>query len=99
MLKIYSGSLNFFLFFEKNGKRNKANVSYHSPLGVIFGVPKYAASLTNVVRERNIQTYFRQNLIEINADRKEAVFENLDTKENITHNVSLWRLRVTKLCN
>ena len=81
--------INIYIFFlEKNGKRNKANVSFHSPLGVIFGVQKYAASLMNVVRERNIQTHFRQNLIEIHADRKEAVFENLDTKEKITHNVS-----------
>ena len=45
---------------------------------MIFGVKKYADALWDIVRERDIQVNLRTNLIEVRADKQEAVFENLD---------------------
>lgn len=45
---------------------------------MLFGIKKYAESLWEIVKHRDIQVNLRHNLIEVRADRKEAVFENLD---------------------
>nr|ABV22505.1 sulfide:quinone oxidoreductase [Arenicola marina] len=68
-------------YLRQSGKRDKTNVIYNTSLGVVFGVKKYAEALTKIVQERNIQVNFRHNLIEVRPDKKEAVFEHLDTKE------------------
>ena len=61
-----------------------ASIQYHTALPVIFGVKKYADSLWQVVKSRGINVNLRHNLIEVKADTKEAVFEHLDSKEQVT---------------
>uniref|UniRef100_A0A8C5PBC9 Sulfide:quinone oxidoreductase, mitochondrial n=1 Tax=Leptobrachium leishanense TaxID=445787 RepID=A0A8C5PBC9_9ANUR len=65
-------------YLRKTGKRADANILFNTSLGVIFAVKKYADALLEIVKERDIQLNFKQNLIEVRADRQEAVFENLD---------------------
>ena len=74
------------------GKRDKANVIYHSALPVIFGVKKYADALWEVVKERDIQVNLRSNLIEVKPDSKEAIFQNLDKPEELTVKYSFFCL-------
>ena len=45
---------------------------------MLFAIKKYADALWDVVKERDLQVNLRQNLIEVRADKREAVFENLD---------------------
>ena len=59
-------------------KRDSAKVIYHTALPVIFGVKKYADALWKVVEERGIEVNNRSNLVEVNPDSREAIFENLD---------------------
>ncbi|KAM3924338.1 sulfide:quinone oxidoreductase, mitochondrial isoform 1-T2 [Leptodactylus fuscus] len=65
-------------YLRKTGKRSDANFIFNTSLGVIFGVKKYADALLQIIKERDIQVNFRHNLIEVQADKQEAVFENLD---------------------
>lgn len=51
---------------------------FNTSLGVIFGVKKYADALLEVIKERNLAVNYKHNLIEVRADKQEAVFENLD---------------------
>jgi sulfide:quinone oxidoreductase len=44
-------------------------------------VKKYAEALDKVVARKGIDTRYKHNLVEIRPGEKEAVFENLDTKE------------------
>ena len=67
-----------FVFIFKTGKRAKANIIYNTSLPVLFGVKKYADALWEIVKSRDIHVNLRQNLIEVRADKQEAVFENLD---------------------
>ncbi|KAI1289946.1 Sulfide:quinone oxidoreductase, mitochondrial [Halotydeus destructor] len=76
-------------YFRKTGKRDKANMMFYSALGGIFGVPKYAKVLDEICNERNLTRKFRQNLVEVKPETKEAIFENLDTKELSSVNYSL----------
>lgn len=68
----------YVLFLPKTGQRPKANIMYNTSLPVLFGIKKYAESLWEIVKHRDLQVNLRHNLIEVRADRKEAVFENLD---------------------
>ncbi|CAL8261484.1 unnamed protein product [Merluccius merluccius] len=65
-------------FLRKTGKRANANIIYNTSLPVLFGVKKYADVLWEIVKSRDIQVNLRHNLIEVRADKQEAVFENLD---------------------
>lgn len=62
----------------QNKKRQNAKIIYNTSLPVIFGVKKYADALWNVVKSRDIEVNLRSNLVEVRADKNEAVFENLD---------------------
>ncbi|CAF0958394.1 unnamed protein product [Adineta ricciae] len=64
--------------FRRNNVRDKTTISYNTALSVIFGVKKYAAALMEIVKAKNIQLNTRLNLVEVCADKKEAIFENLD---------------------
>jgi NADPH-dependent 2,4-dienoyl-CoA reductase/sulfur reductase-like enzyme len=68
-------------YTRKNKKRNAAKIYYNSSLPVIFGVKHYADALWKVVKKRDINVNLRTNLVEVLPSGKEAVFENLDTKE------------------
>nr|KAF6502825.1 sulfide quinone oxidoreductase [Molossus molossus] len=65
-------------YFRKTGNRPKANIIFNTALGTIFGVKKYADALLEIIQERNLTVNYKQNLIEVRADKQEAVFENLD---------------------
>jgi sulfide:quinone oxidoreductase len=71
-------------YFRKSGVREKTKVVYASAAAVSFQVKKYANTLDKVIARKGIQTKYRHNLIEIKAETKEAIFENLDSKEKIT---------------
>ncbi|TSM52315.1 CTD small phosphatase-like protein 2-A [Bagarius yarrelli] len=65
-------------YLRQTGKRSKANIFYNTSLPVLFSVKKYANSLWEIVKSRNLNVNLRHNLIEVRADKHEAVFENLD---------------------
>ncbi|XP_071449770.1 sulfide:quinone oxidoreductase, mitochondrial [Hetaerina americana] len=77
-------------YFRKTGKRDKANIIYNTSLPVVFGVKKYAEALMKVCEQRNIKINMRHNLVKVLPDKKEAVFENLDSPgSHLTLNYSL----------
>uniref|UniRef100_A0A674EZ83 Sulfide:quinone oxidoreductase, mitochondrial n=1 Tax=Salmo trutta TaxID=8032 RepID=A0A674EZ83_SALTR len=65
-------------YLRKTGKRATANIMYNTSLPVLFGIKKYADALWEIVKNRDIQVNLRHNLIEVRANKQEAVFENLD---------------------
>ena len=71
-------------FFIQNGKREQANIIYHSALPVLFGVKKYADALWKVVESRGIDVTLNSALTEVNPDNKEATFQNTQTSEKVT---------------
>ncbi|XP_022442893.1 sulfide:quinone oxidoreductase, mitochondrial isoform X3 [Delphinapterus leucas] len=87
-------ALGIQLDYEKTGKRSKANIIFNTSLGAIFGVKKYADALQEIIRERNLTVNYKQNLVEVRADKQEAVFENLD-KPGETQVISYDMLHVT----
>ncbi len=81
---LYKLNEDIFIFLSKTGKRAKANIMYNTSLPVLFGIKKYADALWEIVKQRDLQVNLRQNLIEVRADKQEAVFENLDNPGETT---------------
>ncbi|WP_338752157.1 FAD/NAD(P)-binding oxidoreductase [Bacillus sp. FJAT-52991] len=75
--------------FSRTGIRNQTSVIFGSANPAIFDVQKYRDILEKVVARKMIDARFRQNLIEIRADKKEAIFENLDTSEQTVVNYDM----------
>jgi len=65
-------------YFRKAGIRDRSTVHFASAGENIFGVPKYADALTKLIARKQIDTHFYHDLVEIRADRREAVFARLD---------------------
>ncbi|QHZ58832.1 NAD(P)/FAD-dependent oxidoreductase [Brevibacillus sp. NSP2.1] len=68
-------------YFRRSGVRSQSIVRFVSGASTIFGVQKYADALQKVVDRKQIYTSFQHNLVEIRADQKQAVFENVNTRE------------------
>jgi NADPH-dependent 2,4-dienoyl-CoA reductase/sulfur reductase-like enzyme len=49
----------------------KANVAtefeFHKTIGVVFGVPKYSAILTDIIKEKGIGLHLKSKLVEIDG--------------------------------
>jgi sulfide:quinone oxidoreductase len=75
--------------WRKKGIRDSTDIHFYTSLPVIFGVPHYAKPLAEICRSRNLQIHFRHVLTEVIGDRKQAVFTNLETKENILQDYDL----------
>lgn len=68
-------------YFRKNGVRDAIKIKFITGTPTIFTSPHYAPTLTKHCEDTGIETMFKHSLNEIRADKKEAVFQNLDTNE------------------
>ena len=75
--------------FRRSGVRERSQIIFTSPLPNIFAVDRYRRTLEEVVKRKQITCHFREELIEIHGDRREAVFRNLDSGETITRNYDM----------
>lgn len=71
-------------YFRRSGVRKQSQVVFTSAQGALFAVEKYRKTLDQVAKHKEIDVRLKQNLVEIRPDSKEAVVENLDTKERST---------------
>jgi sulfide:quinone oxidoreductase len=69
--------------FRRQGVRDQAEVVYAAAGPRIFGVPKYRDALEHIIESRDIHTRFRHNLVALRPEAKQAVFEDLDTHEEV----------------
>lgn len=70
--------------FKKRGVRNRIKLTYNTYLNDVFDVPKYAAALNEVIKEKSIALKLRRNLKKVDMAKKEATFEILSTNAKPT---------------
>jgi sulfide:quinone oxidoreductase len=70
--------------FRKQGIRDRCNVVFASALPRIFQVEKYAVSLEKAIKRKNIETRFKHDLIEVRPEAHEAIFQVVDSNEQVT---------------
>ncbi|EAS07915.1 FAD-dependent pyridine nucleotide-disulfide oxidoreductase (macronuclear) [Tetrahymena thermophila SB210] len=66
--------------FRRNGVRNQTSIEFHKTIPVVFGVPKYSASLAEIIKQKNIDLHLKSKLVEVRGQDRVAVFENQDNK-------------------
>ncbi len=62
-------------YWRRHGVLRDIEVHFYSGGGVIFGVKKYADTLNKVIQRYGIKTHYLHNLIEIDAEKKQAIFD------------------------
>ncbi len=70
-------------YFRLNGRRDRIVVKFISGMPSIFSVKKYADALMRHCQQTGIETLFKHNLVEIRPEKKEAIFINLDTQQEL----------------
>lgn len=70
--------------FVNHGVRNATDVIFALGKDGIFDVPQYAAVLNEVIERKKIDARYQTNLVEVDGEKQEAIFENLDTGERTT---------------
>lgn len=65
-------------YWRKQGILDKCDVHYLSGGSVIFGIPEYAKTLTEIVAKNNIKVHFGVNVNTINGDTKIVSYEEKD---------------------
>lgn len=75
--------------FRRNGVRDNSRIEFYSALANIFAVERYRATLEGVIQRKQVDCHFREELVEVRGEAKEAVFRNLDTKELTTRSYDL----------
>jgi NADPH-dependent 2,4-dienoyl-CoA reductase/sulfur reductase-like enzyme len=70
-------------YLRRYGMRDNAQIFFVTPATSMFPVKKYAESLEKLAKEKDINIQFKNTLVEIRSNTKEAVFKNADGEEKI----------------
>ena len=65
--------------FQRSGVRSSSKVLFVSGMPSIFAVERYAKTLNEVIRRKNIEAQFLQDLIELRGASREAIFRHVKT--------------------
>ena len=68
-------------YLRKKGIRNQVEVDFHLAGPRIFGVAKYRNALEKVLKRKEMNPNYNSNLVEIDGDKKVAIFENPENGE------------------
>lgn len=68
-------------YWGKHNVRNNINIKFVKGGPGIFAVKKYANALTKVADKYDIERVWKMDLVELRPDKKEAVFQHLETGE------------------
>lgn len=67
--------------FRKHGVRSETKLLFMSGQPSIFAVEKYANTLRKVIERKEIEARFRESLVKVDGEAREATFQNLDSGE------------------
>jgi sulfide:quinone oxidoreductase len=70
-------------YFRRAKVRDKVQMVYTTPQDKIFPIEKYRKTLERVIARKQIDVRYKHNLVALHPDKKEAVFERLDTQEQV----------------
>ncbi|GAA4435931.1 FAD/NAD(P)-binding oxidoreductase [Bremerella cremea] len=70
-------------YFRQAGVRDRINVIFTAAGPRLFAVDEYREELEKVAARKGVDTRFRHNLVEVRAKSKEAIYQHMDTNEEI----------------
>jgi sulfide:quinone oxidoreductase len=69
--------------FRRRGVRDRTRIVYAAGTPGIFSVKEFAKTLNEVIARKGIETMYSHKLVEIRAAEKQAVFEAMETGEEV----------------
>jgi sulfide:quinone oxidoreductase len=69
--------------FRRRGIRDRSRIVYAAGTPTIFSVKEFAKTLDKVIARKGIEPLFSHKLVEIRAAEHKAVFEKMDTSEQV----------------
>jgi len=75
--------------FRKRGVRGKTEIKFFAGAPGIFPIKRYADPLNAVIARKDLKTNFKHHLVAIDATKKEATFEQVETGEKVTTNYDM----------
>lgn len=76
-------------YLRKQGIREKARIIFASAGETIFAVEKYRKVLDKVIERKLIETMFCHNLVAVQPETKEAIFQHTSTGEEVSVNYDM----------
>lgn len=70
--------------FRDHGIRHKTQIQFATAGKAMFGVPVFAKALDEIVKEKNIEPKFLHKIIDVDAEKKEAVFDVTDSEGKVS---------------
>ncbi|GAA0593178.1 type II sulfide:quinone oxidoreductase Sqr [Virgibacillus siamensis] len=70
-------------YFNRSGVRNKSKVKFFSGKDTIFGVKRYADTLKEVIKRKEIEDTFQMDLVKIDGTNKVATFQHVESNETM----------------
>jgi sulfide:quinone oxidoreductase len=71
-------------YIRRKGLRDRSRFLYIAPGATIFGVDKYRPALEKIIATRGIETLFHHHLVKVSGEAREAIIEDVRTKERRT---------------
>jgi len=68
-------------YIRSKGLREQSRFLYIAPGASIFGVDKYRPALEKIIASRGIETLFHHHLVEVRGEPRQAIVEDVRTKE------------------
>lgn len=75
------------LYNTGNPSESAIQITFANGLPTMFGVPKYAATLEELRKERGVEGLFQHDLVAVNGNT--AIFNRVDTKEQVKRHFDL----------
>jgi sulfide:quinone oxidoreductase len=69
--------------FRRRGVRDKSRIIYAAGTPGVFSVKEFARTLDQVIDRKGIETMYSHKLVEIRASERKAVFEQMQTGEEV----------------
>ena len=66
-------------YWRRTGLRQQITIDYMCGVAAIFRAPKYAAELVKIAAKRDLATHFKQDLVAVRGETKEAVFRDTES--------------------
>jgi len=65
------------------GARESADLHFYPNGGKMFGVPEYHEAILKLFREKDLNFHYKHNLVEIDLDKKIAIFDKHDKTKKV----------------
>lgn len=82
-------------YWRNAGVRDQSTITFKTAKDVVFGVPKYAETIKQIIDRKDIKVNFNRNLIAVDHRKRVATFQRTDSTSTVTEDCKYDFLHIT----